>query len=212
MHLEHMMDLEAFQQMLDAPNRSQQEFLCILSNARRKNALPQVLLVERALRERYPEQGRTASGRGGSRRTTAMFHSEPHLFPSQKEAYIWLIERFVAFNPKPFVELDWETVYVVKGPRILYFAKSLKALFRQNPHLAERHNRHHRLTNGWYVQLVLNEDQKVEILVRLAALSHQRMGVDWDWNSCGLAPDRLDAEQLLQELASPTTEAPRRVP
>lgn len=39
------MDLDAFQQMLDAPNRSQQDLLVILANARRKNAFHQKVEV-----------------------------------------------------------------------------------------------------------------------------------------------------------------------
>lgn len=194
------MDFEKFQEMLDSPRLSKAELLVIRDNALRKDEFPHLLAVERVLDRRFPDWCKESSGRGGASPTIVSFQGEQREFPSQKLAYIWLVERFIAHNPKPFVDLDWETVYIVKGPSILYFAKSLRTLFKQNPHLADDKNRHHRLTNGWYARLVLNEEQKVEILERLSAVAQLKMGVDWDWNGRGQAPDRLDADDLLREL------------
>lgn len=197
------MDLDKFQEMLDAPGRSKEQLLLILENARNKEAFAHILAVEQVLEQRFPGWRKRPSNRGGARPTVAMFQGEVREFPSQKEAYIWLIERFVANNPSPFVNLNWETVFIVKGQEVLYFAKSLLVLFLQKPHLGEDPNMHHRLSNGWYARLVLNEEQKVEILERIAAVSRFKMGVDWDWNSRGLAPGRLDPDELLRELKDP---------
>ena len=194
------MDLEKFQEMLDSPSMSREELLAIRANVLRKNDLKHLVAVEQVLGRRFPGWRKGPGGRGGASPTVVSFQGEKRDFPSQKQAYIWLVERFIAYNPKPFVDLDWETVYIVKGPLILYFAKSLRALFKQNPSLASEKSKHHRLTNGWYAQLYLSENQKVEILDRLGSVAHLHLGVDWDWNGRGQAPDRLDADELLREL------------
>jgi hypothetical protein len=201
-------ELEKFREMVESPNRSKDELLSIRANALSKDAFPHILLAEEVLEQRFPGWRKEPSSRGGSKPTVAMFEGERREFPSQKDAYLWLIERFIARNPKPFVELDWQTLLIAKGPRILYFAKSLRVLFRQRPDLAKDKNKYSRLSNGWYAQLVLNEEQKVEILERIASVSNLRMGVDWDWNGRGLAPDRIDADELFRELSAMSDRAP----
>lgn len=196
------MDLEKFQEMLDSPGMSREELLAIRANVLRKDDLKHLVAVEQVLDRRFPDRRKGPSGRRGARPTVLSFRGEEREFPSQKQAYIWLVERFIAHNPRPFVDLDWRTVYIVKGPRILYFARSLRALFKQSPRLANDKNKHHRLTNGWYAQLYLSENQKVEILERLGAVAHLKMGVDWDWNGRGLSPVHVDANELLEELMS----------
>lgn len=194
------MEFEKFREMVESPNRSREELLAIRANALGKDAFSHILVVEQMLEQRFPGWRNGPSSRGGAKQTVAMFQGEQREFPSQKDAYLWLIERFIARNPKPFVDLDWQTLLIAKGPRILYFAKSVRVLFRQNPDLAKDASKHRRLSNGWYAQLVLNEEQKVEILGRIASVSNLRMGVDWDWNGRGLAPGRVDVNDLLREL------------
>ena len=194
------MEFEKFREMVESPNRSKEELLAIRGNALSKGAFSHILIVEQVLEQRFPGWRETPTKRGGSKPTVAMFQGEQQHLPSEKEAYLWLIECLIAHNPKPFVDLDWQTLFIAKGPRILYFAKSLRVLFRQNPDLAKDKNKHSRLSNGWYAQLILNEDQKVEILERIASVSSLRMGVDWDWNGRGLAPGRVDVDDLLREL------------
>ena len=196
------MDLEKFQEMLDSPSMSREELLAIRANVLRKNDLKHLVAVEQVLGRRFPGWRKGPGGRGGASPTVVSPQGKKRDFPSQKQAYIWLVERFIAHNPKPFIDLDWETVYIVKGPRILYFAKSLRALFKHNPRLADDKRKHHRLTNGWYAQLYLSENQKVEILERLGGVAQFRVGVDWDWNGRGLSPAHVDANELLEELMS----------
>ena len=194
------MELEKFREMVESPSRSKDELLSIRANALSKDAFSHILVVEEVLERRFPGWRKGPNSRGGSKPTVAMFQSQQRDFPSQKEAYLWLIERFIAYNPRPFKDLDWQTRFIAKGPRILYFAKSLRVLFRQNPDLAKDASKHRRLSNGWYAQLILNEEQKVEILERIASVSNLRMGVDWDWNGRGVAPGRVEVDDLLREL------------
>ncbi len=194
------MEFEKFREMVESPSRSKDELLSIRANALSKDGFSHILVVEQVLEQRFPGWCKGPSSRGGSKPTVAMFRGEQQDFPSEKEAYLWLIERFIAHNPKPFMNPDRQTLFIAKGAQVLYFARSLDALFRQTPHLAKDGRKHHRLGNGWYAQLVLNEEQKVEILERIASVSNLRMGVDWDWNGRGVAPGRVDVDDLLREL------------
>jgi hypothetical protein len=111
-----------------------------------------------------------------------MFLGKRWHFKTQKDGYIWLIERFIQHYPKPFIELDWETRFVAAGPRALYFAKSKAKLFGSKAHLAEDKNKFYCLTNGWYAKLVLSNPQKLDLLAKFAAVAQLKIGEDWNWD------------------------------
>jgi hypothetical protein len=129
-----------------------------------------------------------------------MFLGTTKHFPSEKEAYVWLMERFTQHCPKVFDEIDWQTRFVAIGTRSLYFAKSLKNLFRTSPDHASDPTKYKRLANGWYAKLVLSEKQKVDLLIKFSTVTSLRMGVDWDWNERAKNSPQLSAEELLREI------------
>lgn len=194
------MDIDRFRALLDDPEKSKQDLLAMRENALRVSALEHVRAAEQALDLRFPSWRTIRSRRGGSKPTDVEFQGKTMHFESEKEAYIWLIERFIQHYSKPFVELNWETVFVAKGPRALYFAKSLRRLFGNRQHLAEDSNKYHRLTNGWYAKLVLSELQKLSLLIKFATVAQLKFGTNWDWNSRGRSAPFLSADDLLREL------------
>lgn len=195
------MDIGRFQTLLDQPGRSKADLVTMRDNALRQNALEHVHAVEATLERRFPGWREVRSRRGGSKATDVEFMGRKEHFDSEKEAYVWLVERFIQHYPKPFVELDWETAFVAKGPRALYFAKSLKRLFgKQGQHMAADSNKWCRLRNGWYAKLVLSEPQKVSLLMKFAVVAGLRFGIDWDWNSEGRRNPHQSADELLREL------------
>ena len=100
------MELEKFREMVEWTNRSKEELLAMRANALRKDAFSHILVVEQVLEQRFPGWRERPTKRGGSKPTVAMFQGEQQDFPSEKEAYLWLIERFIAHNPKPFMNPD----------------------------------------------------------------------------------------------------------
>ena len=121
-------------------------------------------------------------------------------FATEKEAYVWLVERFIAHYPKPFDRINWETAFIAKGARTLYFARSLKNLFSTSPSLASDPTKYYRLLNGWYAKLVLSEKQKIELLKKFATVAGLRSGVDWDWAERAAVAPVLSADDMLREL------------
>jgi hypothetical protein len=198
------MELERFQALLDDPRRTREELGNMRENALRRGATRHAHAAEVALDRLHPTWRTTDSRPGGSKATEVEFRGRQAHFKSQKAAYIWLVERFIEHNPKPFVELDWQTAFVAEGPRAVYFAKSLRALFgEQGQHLAADPNKWHHLSNGWYAKLVLSELQKIDLLSKLAAVARLLFGVHWDWNGQGrLNPQRPPEDVLREILAS----------
>jgi hypothetical protein len=195
------MDIQTFRVLLTDQAKTQQDLVTMRDNALRANEVEHVHAAEAELDGRFPSWRAVKSRRGGAKPTDVAFQGKQRHFDSEKEAYVWLIERFVQHHPKPFVEIDWETRLVAKGPRALFFAKSLKRLFGdKGQHLAADATKYHRLTNGWYAKLVLSEDQKLGLLKKFSIITQLRFGVDWDWNSLGKNATQFSADDLLREI------------
>lgn len=195
------MDLEPFRALLDDPNRSQADLMVMRTNALDRNAVGHVHAAETALDKRFPGWRTVRSRRGGRKATDVEFRGRKEHHATEKEAYVWLLERFIERYPKPFVELDWETVFVAIGPRAAYFAKSVERLFgAHHQHLAADRNNWVRLSNGWYAKLVLSEVQKLALLLKFGGVAGLLFGVDWDWNGRGRANPQQSADDILREM------------
>ncbi len=198
------MDIHRFHALLEDPARNQTDLITMRQNALHINAVEHVHAAECALDARFPNWRNPRGRRGGSHPTRVEYLGRKEYCESEKEAYIWLIERFVQHYPKPFVELDWETVFVAKGPRAMYFARSLRRLFgEKHQHLAADHNKYCQLSNGWFAKLVLSESQKLGLLRKFAELAGLRFGTDWDWNSLGKNPLYNDTDEIFRGLEGP---------
>ncbi len=194
------MDIDRFLKLLQDHSKTQADLVSMRENALAKKVIEHVHLAEKVLDERFPNWKSVKMRRGGSKPTEVMFQGVTKHFPSEKEAYVWLMEHFIQHYPKPFEEIDWETRFVAKGVRTLYFARSLKNLFKTSPAHASDLNKYRRLANGWYAKLVLSEVQKVELLMKFATVASLRMGLDWDWNERAKNAPQLSADDLLREL------------
>lgn len=197
------MDIERFLELLDDPKRSRDELVTMRENALCKHELRFLRAAESVLDRRFPGWRTVAGGRGsGAQPTEVEFLGCKRQCDSEKDAYIWLIERLVEHYPQPFAKPGTHTLALARGGRgAMYFAKSLSALFGpQHQALATDKNKWHRLPNGWYAKLVLNETQKVELVKAYARLAGLQFGVDMDWNGRGRANPEVDGDELLKEL------------
>lgn len=196
------MNRERYQELLDNPGRTQAELVTMRENALRMNDLGCMHMAESALNHRFPNWRSPASRRGGPKPTDVEFLGRREQFHSEKDAYVWLLERLIQRYPQPFSQPGPETLFLAKGGHgALYFAKSLRGLFgEQHQDLAADPNKWCRLSNGWYAKLVLSEQQKLRLLNAYATLAGLQFGVDWDWNSRGRAKPQVTADDLLREL------------
>jgi|SaaInlV_120m_DNA_4_1040238.scaffolds.fasta_scaffold09174_2 hypothetical protein len=175
------MDLDNFKRIANDNCRTQIEIENMMRNALNKKKPEFADIALEALNKKYPGWDDQSTRRGGSKPTTANFMDDKRSFPSGKSAYIWMVEKFINKFPELFSEINWETIFVSKGVKRLYFARSPEKVFFSSPHLAKDTNNFTRLKNGWYANLNLSNDQKFEILCRIAAVKKFKFDIDWGW-------------------------------
>ncbi len=207
------MDIERTKRLLANPASTRQELEQLLKQAITENERELAFDIKDVIDEKFPSV--SAAGRGATE-TIATFRSLVKHFPTAKEGYVWLVERFIGIKPEVFTDIRWETTgYVAVGRHRAeegkairnYFARSPQQLFRNSPWLAESQGNYVRLQNGWYANTNLNNREKFDILVRFGWVAGLKGGQDWDWEvlepSEGLR-DRKErialAEKLFAEL------------
>jgi len=84
--------------------------------------------------------------------------------------------------PGLFTNINWETEFVSKGIRRLYFSKDLMKMFHGSPHLADNPNNFNLLPNGWYANMDLDNDRKFNVLCKMAAVAKLKFEKDWYWH------------------------------
>ena len=166
-------------------------------------------IAKEMLDSKFPGWDRVRHRGSGARATLARFQGSEKHFSTSKEAYLWLVERFIAEKPDLFDHVNWETTYVSKGRKRAYFSRDITALFQGSPHLADDRNNYAPLTNGWFANTNLSNAQKFEVLCRFSGVTKLRQDDDWDWEvddaSEGLR-DKLERKalgaRLLKEFVS----------
>jgi hypothetical protein len=207
------MDTERTRRLLANPASTQQELEQLVKEALAANERELAFDIRDVIDERFPTAQPSVRG---ATLTISTFRSTEKHFPTAKEAYVWLIDRFVGAKPDVFTDVRWETTgYVAIGRHRTeegkairnYFARSPEKLFRNSPWLAAEQSNYVRLQNGWYANVNLNNREKFDILCRFGWVVGLKGGQDWDWDvlepSEGLR-DRKErialAEKLFAEL------------
>ncbi len=186
------MDIDQFKRLVTDYRRTKDELQNMLRNALNKGEPEFAHIVKDQLNLRFPGWDSARSRKGGATPTKAGFRGIEHRFETAKEAYCWLIEKFIEAHPEPFITMNWETAFIAKGQRRNYFGRNLKTMFHGSPHLADDQNNYKKLANGWYVNLNLKNDQKLDILCKFAAVGKFSFGQDWKWEIEGTTTDDLD--------------------
>jgi hypothetical protein len=111
--------------------------------------------------------------------TTVTYRGDtPPPFPTQKDAYIWLVTRFFDDYPKLLREKS-----IIQGLKVNYFAPSPEGL---SPQIAEEAHRYQRiiLSSGkWYANVKLDDLQKRQNLNNIAKQAGLVEGIDWSWRN-----------------------------
>lgn len=194
------MDIKKFRVILEDPSKAKGDLLLMRENAMKRRALAYVQIAEEVLDARF-SGWRTPRG-GGGKSTDIVFRGQSKQFFSEKEAYFWLMERFIQYAPKAFEGLDWSSYFRATGARTLYFARSLGELFQSAPSHANDPNKFYLLKNGWYAKALLTEKQKLELLLKFAAVASLPIREQWDWNGYAERFPGMAEADILRTLAS----------
>jgi hypothetical protein len=106
---------ERFKKWVLDPSRSRDEIEQMMRNAVAKGETELARIAKDALDARFPGWDAVRTRAGGPRPAECFFRSLTKRFPTSKEAYVWLLERFIGVKPRLFEDINWETVFVAKG-------------------------------------------------------------------------------------------------
>jgi hypothetical protein len=176
-----MMDCDRYRELVNDARRTRKDIEQMRHNALAKGKNELAHIAEIALDERFPGWDRVRSKRSGPRPVMASFRGKQKYFQTAKEAYEWLMDCFIRDKPEVLRSEDWEKEFVAKGRGVNYFSRDLKSLFHNSPHLADDPNNYKRLGEGWFANLVLSNEQKLDKLHRFGAVAGYVFGKDWNW-------------------------------
>lgn len=177
------MDIETFTRLVRTKNK--QDVVTMMRNAIGAKNLEFGLIAKEALDTRFPGWDGPSPSDSRGTPTFVRFNKQECEFATAKEAYCWLIERFIEVHPEPFNEINWETYFVGAGRSQLYFARDLKKMFHKSPHLADDHSNYRLLPNGWYINLLLSNERKFLVLCNFAGVAKLKFDVVWYWKVLG---------------------------
>jgi hypothetical protein len=164
--------------------------------------------IEEALDQRfdnwqYKDNGIVASRKGAL--TQVEFMGKQKAFPSSKNAYGWLVGEML--NTKPHLTFCYSVLQkmFVKGIRgARYLALAPEDIFPAKPNdeiRAMKDNFWYELPNGWALNLILSNKQKIDRLYSLAAVCELSYEKDWSWHVDGEEESDLsDFDEIFDQL------------
>lgn len=175
------MDMQTFAKHARNPGRTKDDLVTMMRNAIAGGHLECAQIARETLNIQFPDWDSPRSRRGGARPTRVKFRGPARIFLSEKEAYLWLVNRMVEAHPALLRARHWETEFVAEGKCQRYFATDPSDLFPRARHLADTYNHYDRLANGWYANLVMDQNRKWKTLCKLSAVAGFQYEVDWEW-------------------------------
>jgi len=140
------------------------------------------------LDRRFPGwDNENVAGKMHSGTTRVTFRLHEKVCEHQIDALVWLVDHFVSAAPHVLEEGDdW-----IGTQGKIFFARSLDALFDGHPDHKQDGAKWRRLDNGWYMNAVLSEGAKLEMLKRFSRLAGFEEGA-WTWNDKAAPPEYVD--------------------
>lgn len=185
------MDLSRFESIVRDPRRTRTEVETMRKHALGKGEFECAAIASEVLSARFPE---TTKRGGGATPTTARFFDEMHEFRSGKDAYLWLVSRFLAHCPDVldrYVALHQRDSGRSKGCR---FARDPLELFPQGSNRRGDSARYAKLGLGWFADTNLNHDDKFATLIQLSFGCGLEYDEHWEFRVTG-ATNKLRSHQ-----------------
>ncbi len=156
-------------------------------------------VIEEQLDSQFPSWSlidRQDKHNSGREEIHVRFRQEGKIFPTAKLAYVWLVEKIISSNVHIKITNPVLQEMFVRGERgAVYLALSPDALFPGDPTRAGNQNCWNQLSNGWYLNLNLDNDTKWDKLFQLSAVFCLKSD-ETDWPSDGNQSDLSDLDEL----------------
>lgn len=107
--------------------------------------------------------------------TRVSFRGSKRNFHTAKEAYVWILDKFVA--EKPDIP---QAIHA--GNKRPHFARSVAELFPDRPDLAETRTFYEKIAGGWFADVNISNETKRELIIELASVGGFERGIDWTWD------------------------------
>jgi hypothetical protein len=124
------MDLEKFTKLVSDLARSEEDLRGMLTNALNGGAREHAAVAKAELDRRFPGWDVPKSRKGGPKPTVARFLAQEQSFSTSRDAYIWLIKRFIEAKPSVFDDPSKDTIHLAVGKSRNYFGRNLQKMFR----------------------------------------------------------------------------------
>lgn len=112
----------------------------------------------------------------------ARFRGEERDFDSAKDAYVFLVDRFLRANPELLDFPYSDELAITLSSVRKQFARDVDSLFEKSQHLALDPNNYTQVASGWFANLNTKNEQKVANIYALSALGRFKLGEDWSWD------------------------------
>jgi hypothetical protein len=129
--------------------------------------------------------------------TTVTFRGDKEHFPTEKEAYIYLVTKF--FDAYPQLLQDNS---ILEGREVNYFARSPQDLSPKTAEQAYYYTRIILSSGRWFVNVKLDNTQKHQILSNMANHAGLLEGTDWSWHNASVKGTRTQRSEALDRAVS----------
>jgi hypothetical protein len=187
------MDSDRFERLARDPKRTRDELEAMRKNALEKEHREFAALVDEILGQRFPA---AVARTGGATPTTARMLKSTGRFPSGKEAYLWLVERFMSHRPSLLDEyVRWHSRANSGSSR---FARDPIALFPPGSTRAANSSFYARLPEGWFADTNLSHSDKFTALMQLSHLCRLTYPEDWSFEVDGATVALMEQQRLVE--------------
>lgn len=109
------------------------------------------------------------------------FKNQQAHFDSSKEAYLWLLCKFLDERPD-ILESETTKARITEGRCRTYIGRRPEDLFQRSPRQADDPAYFEQVTHGYYAITNLSDDIKFDVLARFALYADFKYERDWTWD------------------------------
>jgi hypothetical protein len=190
------MHSEEFSRKVRESRSTKEELLTWRKNVLAKDRYDLAEILEQELHQRFPSWDEPKSTRSGSTAAKSLLQSVEEVFPTGKDAYLWLIECFRTHKPGLLESQDQWRGKAFKGDKRFYFARTPTDLFPDRSDLAKKAGNYSKISGGWFASLNENHATKFKILVRLSYVCGLNYPTDWDFQVIGASDALLEQQRM----------------
>lgn len=146
----------------------------------KKHGQDYVNIVVEARDKRTPQWRHKRKSFGKPVPTRAVYKGDVRNFPTQWQAYIFLIDCLTSEYNDVLERPGWQAAFMMQAKAGWRIAKHQSDLFQKSPHLLVD-DANYTFVNGWYINLVVSKTQKIDTLLKLCVGINGAVNANLQW-------------------------------